>query len=489
MKKIKNLFFFIVLVLCINGCETRQVDEELTTNLDELTIGEAKAFIDLQRLSQFELKAGRFQEQTIAIRADWGKAKKSSNGELSVVEADIEGMGRFGFATTESMDAWKATRKDGYRTSLTKLVVFKVKKTGEIYSCIMSIAAEKQLLQKKNFDLSKNTYLDREKDLSGYVLFHELSGKFANGWIYCDGNIENSITSIDFEDLPIQLKAANMYMLYQWIETCSKYTTIGMVGGEIVSVYSETHCSTSLEYVGTFSTGTSTGSGSTGGGGTTGGYTPTNQGCDCPQLCPVCGKCIDLLKSAPLPGTVTTTTTVIANCEYCIGHPESDINKPCAGDPIKDPSIATSGASGQTGGMYGCVRQGGSNCSDGIYNKRHGGIDIYAPENSDLYSISAGKVTYVGYITDLGNCIQVTSSDNSTSILYAHLNSQSMKNGDIVKIGGKLGLTGKTGNASDPSIIPHVHIQVKVNGIATDPQSFLSTTFNSDGSVNTKCNN
>lgn len=103
-----------MLVLCINGCETRQVDEELTANLDELTIGEAKAFIDLQRLSQFELKAGRFQEQTIAIRADWGKAKKSSNGELSVVETDIEGMGRFGFATTESMDAWKATRKDGY---------------------------------------------------------------------------------------------------------------------------------------------------------------------------------------------------------------------------------------------------------------------------------------------------------------------------------------------------------------------------------------
>jgi len=169
--------------------------------------------------------------------------------------------------------------------------------------------------------------------------------------------------------------------------------------------------------------------------------------------------------------------------------PAPDPNIPCAGDPIKNATIASSGASGQYGGTYGCVRQGGTTCSDGIYNKKHGGLDIYAKENSDLYSISSGKVSYVGYITDLGNCIQITSSDNSTSILYAHLNSQSLAVGNDVKIGDKLGLTGKTGNASDPAIIPHVHIQIKVNGVATDPQPFLSTTFNSDGSVSVPCNN
>lgn len=184
----------------------------------------------------------------------------------------------------------------------------------------MSIVAEKQQLQQKKFDLSKNTYLDREKDLSGYVLFHDLSGAFSNGWIYCEGQITNSITSADFLDLPIQLKSANVYLIYQWIETCSTYTTIGMVGGEIVSTYSETHCSTSLVYGGTFTIGSGTSPRSTGGG-TPGGYIPTNQGCNCPQLCPVCNNCIDLLKSAPLPGT-STTTTILSNCVYCTGHPE-----------------------------------------------------------------------------------------------------------------------------------------------------------------------
>lgn len=224
--------------------------------------------------------------------------------------------------------------------------------------------------------------------------------------------------------------------------------------------------------------------GASGGGGS---YTVTSpQSCNC-NVCPICGKCLELLKSVPVPESGGTTTTIV--CEICGGHPVIDPNKPCAGDPIKNASIASSGASGQYGGTYGCVRQGGSNCSEGIYNKKHGGIDIYAPENSDLYSISAGKVSYVGYITDLGNCIQVTSSDNSTSILYAHLNSQSLAVGNDVKIGDKLGLTGKTGNANDPAIIPHVHIQIKVNGVATDPQPFLSSTFNSDGSVGIPCNN
>ncbi len=235
-----------------------------------------------------------------------------------------------------------------------------------------------------------------------------------------------------------------------------------------------------------------TSSGSGGGGGVPGSYPNPNPTlpCNCVEFCHVCGGCLQMLKSAiadPEDGEGGTTVTVV--CDMCMGHPMPDPNLPCAGDPIKNTTIASSGASGQYGGTYGCVRQGGTTCNDGIYNKKHGGLDVYAQENSDLYSISSGKVSYVGYIADLGNCIQVTNSDNSTSILYAHLNSQCLAVGNDVKIGDKLGLTGKTGNASDPAIIPHVHIQIKVNGVATDPQPFLSTTFNSDGSVSVPCNN
>ncbi|MDP3432777.1 MAG: hypothetical protein Q8T04_07420 [Bacteroidota bacterium] len=150
----------LALLLSFNGCEKNPVEEVSLQNNEELTIDQAIEFVDNQRLRQFALKGGDLQKQTISIRADWNKAKKSNNGELSVIETEIQGMGRFGFATMESMESWKSTRNNGYRFSLTKLVVLKVKKTGEIQSFIMSIAGERQHLVQKNFNLSDNSYLN-----------------------------------------------------------------------------------------------------------------------------------------------------------------------------------------------------------------------------------------------------------------------------------------------------------------------------------------
>lgn len=322
MKKIRNLVLIFTLLLSFNGCEKNPVEMESLQNNGELTVDQAREFVDNQRQSEFTLKGGDLQKQTISIRADWNKAKKSNNGEFSVIETEIQGMGRFGFATMESMESWKSTRNNGYRFSLTKLVVIKVKKTGELQSFIMSIVGERQHLVQKNFNLSKNSYLKRDNDFTGYVLFHELTGEFSNGWIYCDGQITHSIAEADNLDLAVQLKSVSMYALYQWVEYCSTYTTIGTVGGELVSYYSETHCSTSLEYVGTYSTsGYTATSGSSGGSGY---YQAPTQPCYCTSICPVtgCGKCLEsnTLKQAVLPGD-GTTAPVSDPCIYCPGHP------------------------------------------------------------------------------------------------------------------------------------------------------------------------
>ncbi|MBW8333948.1 MAG: hypothetical protein K0M40_18140 [Prolixibacteraceae bacterium] len=322
MKKIRNVVLILSLLLSFNGCEKNPVEMESLQNNGELTVDQAREFVDNQRQSEFTLKGGDLQKQTISIRADWNKAKKSNNGEFSVIETEIQGMGRFGFATMESMESWKSTRNNGYRFSLTKLVVIKVKKTGELQSFIMSIVGERQHLVQKNFNLSNNSYLKRDNDLTGYVLFHELTGEFSNGWIYCDGQITHSITEADNLDLAVQLKSVSMYALYQWVEYCSTYTTIGTVGGELVSYYSETRCSTSLEYVGTYSTsGYTATSGSSGGSGY---YQAPTQPCYCTSICSVagCGKCLESnnLKQAVLPGD-GTIAPVSDPCVYCSGHP------------------------------------------------------------------------------------------------------------------------------------------------------------------------
>jgi hypothetical protein len=82
----------------------------------------------------------------------------------------------------------------------------------------MSVVGDKHYLEGKRFKMSDNTYLKRDKDLSGLVLFHDLSGAFVNGWMYCDGQITNSITKPIDVDLTIDLKSAMlMNAIYGWV--------------------------------------------------------------------------------------------------------------------------------------------------------------------------------------------------------------------------------------------------------------------------------
>lgn len=54
--------------------------------------------------------------------------------------------------------------------------------------------------------------------------------------------------------------------------------------------------------------------------------------------------------------------------------------------------------------------------------------------------------------------------------LYAHLNSRSVQAGDVVVKGQTIGLVGNTGNSTGA----HLHFEVKVNGGAVNPRSYVT---------------
>ncbi len=325
MKKIKNVVFILALFLCFNGCEKNPAEVASSSSNDELTVDQAKAFVETQRMNEFTLKSGKSEKKRINIRSDWNKSERSNNGDISVVETQIQAMGQFGFATPDCMEAWNTSKNDAYLYSMSRLVVIKQKKSGEMYSFIMTIAADKQYLESKRFKLWNNTYLKRDKDLSGYVLFHDLSGSFVNGWIYCDGQIINSITQADNIDLPTNLKSAQlMETIYNWEQDCTDWYTVGSVDDYIVSISIRTTCTDVLVSSGSYTSGGGGSSSGSSGGGTPGGYTPPAQPCNCTNVCPTCGKCLDTgnLKSAIVPdGGTTTTTPTTDPCLYCAGHP------------------------------------------------------------------------------------------------------------------------------------------------------------------------
>lgn len=324
MKKIRNVVLILTLILCFIGCEKNPVEVATSSSNDELTVDQAKAFVETQRMNEFTLKSGKSERKRINIRSDWNKSERSNNGDISVVETQIEAMGQFGFATPDCMEAWNTSKNDAYLYSMSRLVVIKNKKSGEMYSFIMSVVGDKHYLEGKKFKMWDNTYLKRDKDLSGFVLFHDLSGAFVNGWIYCDGQITNSIIKPIDLDLTINLKSAMVLLtIYDWVKECSDWQNNYVASDGTATVVAK-RCTERLVVVGYYETGGGVNEGeTTGGGSTPGSYNPPIQPCNCLDRCPTCGKCIgNTLKSAIVPGGGTTTTTPTTDpCESCTGHP------------------------------------------------------------------------------------------------------------------------------------------------------------------------
>ena len=101
--------------------------------------------------------------------------------------------------------------------------------------------------------------------------------------------------------------------------------------------------------------------------------------------------------------------------------------------------------------------------------KFHEGIDLAAPEGTSVYACKGGKVASCRRGDPVyGNCIILQHSSGMTSI-YAHLSKILITAGDTVRSGEKIGLVGKTGEATGP----HLHFEIRMNGIPADPEKML----------------
>ncbi len=107
--------------------------------------------------------------------------------------------------------------------------------------------------------------------------------------------------------------------------------------------------------------------------------------------------------------------------------------------------------------------------SDTLYY--HGGLDM-APntgaEGGAIYAPAAGKVVYIGALQARGTTVALDHGLGVTSY-YFHLAKSSVHMGQTVQPGDLLGTVGTTGRATGP----HLHWEVRVNGLITDPRTFI----------------
>jgi murein DD-endopeptidase MepM/ murein hydrolase activator NlpD len=107
---------------------------------------------------------------------------------------------------------------------------------------------------------------------------------------------------------------------------------------------------------------------------------------------------------------------------------------------------------------------------NGVAGNPHNGIDIAASEGTPVYAASDGVVIIAEedfYYN--GNFVLLDHGQNLTSI-YLHMSKLTVKTGDVVKKGQKIGEIGSTGR----STAPHLHWGVQWYKNRIDPMSLLN---------------
>lgn len=99
----------------------------------------------------------------------------------------------------------------------------------------------------------------------------------------------------------------------------------------------------------------------------------------------------------------------------------------------------------------------------------HEGLDIEAPTGTPVRAAAAGKVVRSGYEALYGNLL-VVDHGNGFRTLYAHLSERIVSPGDLVQKGDVIGTVGDTGKATGP----HLHYEVRVNGLPVNPTRFFN---------------
>jgi murein DD-endopeptidase MepM/ murein hydrolase activator NlpD len=100
--------------------------------------------------------------------------------------------------------------------------------------------------------------------------------------------------------------------------------------------------------------------------------------------------------------------------------------------------------------------------------KMHEGLDVGAPYGTPIVAPADGIITFSGEKAGFGKFVQIDHGYGIETI-YAHSQALYVKPGQKIKRGHLLAAVGNTGHSTGP----HLHYEVRVNGIAVDPLYFI----------------
>lgn len=102
------------------------------------------------------------------------------------------------------------------------------------------------------------------------------------------------------------------------------------------------------------------------------------------------------------------------------------------------------------------------------WGRTHTGIDVGAPTGTPIKAAAGGTVIFSGWKGTLGKLV-VVSHGNGVQTYYAHCSSLLVSSGQTVSAGQLIAKMGNTGRSTGP----HLHFEIRLNGYAINPQSYI----------------
>lgn len=102
--------------------------------------------------------------------------------------------------------------------------------------------------------------------------------------------------------------------------------------------------------------------------------------------------------------------------------------------------------------------------------KFHNGVDLGVNMGTDVLAFAEGTVEFIGDSPIYGLYVQLSHAGGLTTF-YAHCSQLLVEQGQSVLLGERIALSGDSGNATGP----HLHFEMKLNGVLLDPAYYIET--------------
>ncbi|HWJ46692.1 MAG TPA: peptidoglycan DD-metalloendopeptidase family protein [Candidatus Udaeobacter sp.] len=105
---------------------------------------------------------------------------------------------------------------------------------------------------------------------------------------------------------------------------------------------------------------------------------------------------------------------------------------------------------------------------NGVAQRPHFGLDYRVPTGTPVAAMNDGTILLARFLYFEGNCVVIDHGQGLLT-LYFHLSELKVKEGDPVKRGQEIGVSGGTGRATGP----HLHVAIRWQSVYLDPARML----------------